>query len=44
MMLKEKTAEGFSFHNKVFAVKINNIMEAMFYLTPEKFKIKTIKP
>jgi hypothetical protein len=39
-----RTREGFSFHNKVFWEKINNILEATFYLSGEKFKIQTIKP
>ena len=44
MMLKVRTVEDFSVHNKVFAAKVNNIMEATFYLSPKKFKIKVIKP
>ena len=41
---KGRIAEGFSFHNKVFWEKINNILEATFDLSPEKFRIQTIKP
>ena len=39
-----RTREGFPFHNKVFWEKLNNILEATFYLSAEKFKIRTMKP